>query len=100
MNLPPNLISVDEASTALQKAWLELAVERELDHFEILDACTKMVAMCCHQISDSKKEQNELLRAHLTLTAAVLNDLTAETKKKNSASRVTLCSDPKKATLN
>ena len=95
----PTLISVDEASSALQKAWLETATERGLDNFEILDACTKMVAMCCHQISDSKKEQNELLRAHLTLTAAVLNDLT-ETAKKTPAPRVTLASDPAKAPMN
>jgi hypothetical protein len=95
-----NLISTDEASSALQKAWLETALERDLDQFEILDACTKMVAMCCYQITDSKKEQNELLRAHLTLTAALLNDLTADAKKKAPPPRVTLCSDPAKAPMN
>lgn len=71
----PNVVAMDDASSALQKTWTEAADAANADPLIVLDAATKMVAALLVQFAPhSPRERIELANQHKHLALALAKD--------------------------
>ena len=90
-----NVVQQDEASSELQKQWVEAMAAAGVDGFTALDAATKLVAGLLVQLSpENVKARRELGRQHMNLAVVLSNELLKAMKSAAVPAVNPLCEKP------